>query len=219
MVKDAIKSPHAEVALIGQTVIISSSEKQLERIKKVADGELASLESLDEYKFFRHRYPLSAQRTGYIFLSNSCVRRWLSPRMRIAAARRISSIQALKSLTAQQINSVKHSDILTSDAAVAKYHKFLLGDITLMNISTITEHEFAAYNNWRKRNQSQWKALCAIGLSFDISDSGITELDLSVIPLKENNYYRHLTSFIGDGILSPQASPSFLTYQDYLRNG
>ena len=50
---------------------------------------MASLGATDEYTFFRTRYPRGVDsETGLLILSDATIRRWCSPKWRIAASRR-----------------------------------------------------------------------------------------------------------------------------------
>ena len=69
------------VAKLASGVVVTNSPAQLERLAAVAAGESPTLESLDEFKFFRHRYSLDdAEETAFLFLSDATIRRWCGPR-------------------------------------------------------------------------------------------------------------------------------------------
>ncbi len=71
--------------LDGTVVVVANSPAQLRRLAKVGKG-IDPISSLDEYKFFRTRYPLGDKNeTALLFLSDATIRRWCSPRWRIAS--------------------------------------------------------------------------------------------------------------------------------------
>lgn len=222
----AIKTPDKNIAVLGNIVIISNSKKQLDRIKSVHSGKTTSLGSLDEYKFFRHRYPTADKTTGFVFLSDACIRRWGGPHLRIAASRRTKSIAALNHLTAHQIALTEQGALLIDNDTQSDAYQFLLGKVTNkngliqsekmgnlqwlkptidMDLSKVTKKEAEAYAQWRRGYEEGWaKVFDPIGFSFTLNDK-TKELDLTVMPLSISNDYQDLISLAGKSILSSEA--------------
>src|SRR5262249_11059870 len=72
------------VAQLNGAVVVTNSLAQLERLATVGKGT-DPIASLDEYKFFRTRYPLGDKdETAFLFLSDAAIRPWCSPPSRIA---------------------------------------------------------------------------------------------------------------------------------------
>jgi hypothetical protein len=218
MLDGAIKTPEKHIALVGKVIVITNSKAQLARIQDVHAGKIKSLGSLDEYKFFRHRYPVTEKRTGFVFLSDACIRRWGGPRMRIAASRRTKSIAVLNHLTARGISTGKVVE-LNAD------QKFLLGEVSLkddvieskkmgslhfmtpsieMPMDKVTQTEADAYKQWKRGYESGWRVFDPIGFSFKIDDD-TKEFDLTVMPLTVNNDYDEFIKIVGKSVLSKGA--------------
>ncbi|MGJ8655332.1 MAG: hypothetical protein ACSHX6_02690 [Akkermansiaceae bacterium] len=213
------KSQDKELALVGDVVVVANSKAQLDRIREVHAGKVASLGSLDEYKFFRHRYPVAEKRSGFVFLSDGCIRRWGGPRMRIAASRRTKSVAALSGLTARSISEGKVGELSMDQ-------EFLLGEVSVkdgvvvsekmgslhfmtpsieMVMDKVTKTEADAYAEWKRGYEDGWsKVFDPIGFSFDL-DEKTKELDLTVMPLTVNNEYDDFIELVGKAVLSREA--------------
>jgi hypothetical protein len=218
MLDEMIKTPDKNIAIVGKVIVIANSKRQLARIHEVHTGKIKSLGSLDEYKFFRHRYPVAEKRTGFVFLSDACIRRWGGPQMRIAASRRTKSIAALNYLTARSISKEKVMKLNTDQ-------QFLLGDVLSnegvieskkmgslhfmtptidMQMDKVTQTEADAYKRWKRGYESGWKVFDPIGFSFQIDDD-TKEFDLTVMPLTVNNEYEYFIKIVGKSVLSKGA--------------
>ncbi len=92
------------IATVGNVVAVSNSLYQLERVIATAKGEIPSMASLDEYRFFRGRYPRGkSDETGFLMLTDGAIRRWCGPRWRILASRRIRASAALAEIQAASL--------------------------------------------------------------------------------------------------------------------
>lgn len=229
MITATVKAPDTHIAALEKAVVITNSKLQLERLQKVASGELTSLGSLDEYKFFRHRYPIADKSTGFVFLSDACIRRWGGPQMRIAAARRTKSIAALNHLTATQISLNEDTAILVENDTPSPLQEMLLGKISSdngviqsskmgnlhwikpsieMQLGKVTKAEADAYAEWRQGYEEGWaKVFDPIGFSFKIDDK-TKELDLTVMPLTVGGEYTEIMDLVGKSTLSRDAKIS-----------
>ena len=78
------------IAAMQSAVVITNSPAQLQKLVEVERGESPPAAALDEYRFFRQRYPRGeADETALVFLSDAAIRRWCGPQWRIAALRRL----------------------------------------------------------------------------------------------------------------------------------
>lgn len=213
------ETPSRKIALVGDVVVVTNSEAQLDRIKGVHAGKVTSLGSLDEYRFFRHRYPIAEKQSGYVFLSDACIRRWAGPRLRIAASRRTKSVASLNYLTARSLSAGEVGE-LSAD------HAFLLGGVSMeggavvsekmgslhfmtpsieIEMDKVTKTEADAYSQWRRGYEEGWRNVFdPIGFSFSIDDK-TRELDLTVMPLTVNSGYDDLIDVVGDSVISRRA--------------
>lgn len=103
------RSFSCHLAKLNGAVVVSNSARQLERILAVEAGKVPALGETGEYRFFRHRYPIAAEESAYVFISDACLRSWAGPRVRIAASRRSRALAALGSLTSARISGEKLS--------------------------------------------------------------------------------------------------------------
>lgn len=198
-------------------LVISNSLYQLNYLKKCLDGQVKSVASLTEFRFFRQRYVLTPDETAFVFMSDAAIRRWCSPRWRIAQSRRMRAMAELQRLQAQHMPScLKLQDQqrikLKPAAGVGKP----LGEVTLskqgvhssqfgslafvtpiseMEVSQVSEQEKAAYQRWREGYERNWtQAFDPIGIQLKI-EKKVVKADISVIPLILNSSYR----WIADG--------------------
>lgn len=203
----------SHILCFGNTVVITNSLNQARRLLQVHSSKIPSLGDSDEYRFFRHRYPLTDKKAGYIFLSDACIRRWCGPRLRIAASRRNRAIAALQHLTSKQLNAEELGEdyrsllgtVVSADDVV---HSTELGSLPFMlpiaelDISHVTQAEKDAYEQWREGYESGWQNVFdPIAVSFDLTDDAC-QLDLSVLPLSINSEYREFIEIVGQGRLS-----------------
>jgi hypothetical protein len=89
------------IAAFQSAVVVTNSPAPLKKLAQVERGESPSAAALDEYKFFRLRYPRGgADETAFVFLSDAAIRRWCGPRWRIAASRRLHKAAMMSELQA-----------------------------------------------------------------------------------------------------------------------
>ena len=83
------------VATLGDTIVVTNTPAQLQRLVKVSNGDIGSLAALPEYVYFRHRYNRDDPReSAFLMLSDKTIRRWCGPRWRIASSRRTRAAAA-----------------------------------------------------------------------------------------------------------------------------
>lgn len=197
-------------------VAVSNSLHQLSTISRTSKGETPSLGSLEEYKFFRQRYPLEDEATALIFLSDSTIRRWASPAFRIAASRRTRAAAILGQATAQRIDGAEIDDSyeelvgeLSPNGRLSVHSKIFntlefLTPISEIKVSTVSSAEKEGYERWRRGYESNWVRFDPIALNINITDQSLG-LDLSVIPLRLNSNYDAWISTAGEATLDQQA--------------
>lgn len=197
------------VAELGPAVVVTNSTAQLARLGAVRQGQAADLASLAEYKFFRGRYPRGqADESALVFLSDATIRRWCSPRWRIADSRRVRAASELAELQAEQMDrlAVGKSAALYVDKPLAdlgdlrllggNVYSSTMGSLEFMTpiaelkIDKVTAAEAEAYNAWRRQYQSNWRwAFDPIALRLSVKDRQLAA-DLSVMPLIWGSDYR-----------------------------
>jgi hypothetical protein len=197
-------------------VAVSNSLGQLTNINRVLKRETPSLGSLEEFKFFRQRYPLKDEASAFVFLSDATIRRWASPAFRIAAARRTRAAAVIGQATAQHIDGIE----------IDKTYQKLVGELSLhgqntvhseifntlefltpvsdIEIDTVSSAEKEGYERWRRGYESGWVRFDPIALSIDITEQSLG-VDLSVIPLRLNSDYEEWIRTAGEATLDQQA--------------
>ncbi len=86
-------------------VIVTNSLYQLQQLVRVTSGKANSLATLDEFVFFRARYPRHDEgETALVFLSDATIRRWCGPRWRIATSRRTRDAAVVAEIQATQLD-------------------------------------------------------------------------------------------------------------------
>lgn len=200
----------------GSTVVMTNSLAQLARLDAVAAGREPALAKSDEYRFFRDRYRIDAGDGGLLVLTDATIRRWCSPRVRIAESRRVRALAALSELQARAITAppsgipeqVAGLGGLTSvKGNVASEHYGTLGFLTPiaeMAIDRVSKAEADAYTRFRERYQRQWSAwFDPIALQLVPQPQGIAA-DLTVMPLIADSEYREVIEFTRGGKIAPQ---------------
>mgnify|MGYP005845899741 CR=1 FL=1 len=193
---------------LDKAVVIANSAAQIERIRAVLAKKTPALGSLDEYRFFRQRYPLGEAESAYLFFSDPTIRRWVGPRMRIAASRRTRALAALSELTAQHVDGLELPDTYAPLLGKTRVHdstihseNFLtipfLKPISEMSLDRVTPAEAEAYDRWRTGYERGWgAAFDPIAMRLQLDDQQ-RALDLSVIPLTIDSDYREWIEITG----------------------
>ena len=72
--------------------------------RKVFEQKNKSLGSLEEYHFFRQRYPITPESSedAFLIVTDSTIRRWCGPEWRIGASRRTRAAAAIAELQARK---------------------------------------------------------------------------------------------------------------------
>ncbi|MEM8883516.1 MAG: hypothetical protein AAGD14_05580 [Planctomycetota bacterium] len=198
---------------VGDVVVVTNSAVQKARLGNVAE----SMAALDEYKFFRSRYPRAGE-TAFFMLTDGAIRRWCSPRWRIAMSRRLRALAALTTLEAEQ-----HAALVKGAGVGAKlandFDLVDLGEVTLtsegprssiygtprrltpiaeLRLTNVTEGEANGYNEWRDGYQRNWsRYFDPIGVQVKRDETGL-EADVTVMPLIVGSEYRRYIRIVGD---------------------
>lgn len=224
------------VARVGSVVVVTNSLGQLERLAAVANGEVKSIASLDEYVFFRSRYPLAGdgpetrpaaeEETAFVFLSDATIRRWCGPKWRIATSRRTRDAAVMAELQASQLDRLVEGKVqagplytelpiaqqgelrLTPEGVVSSALGTLdfMTPIAEMPLDRVTKAEAEAYDRWRRGYQSNWQ------WAFDPIGLRMDvskkriAADLTVMPLIVGTEYRELVSVSRGAKFAPDAA-------------
>ncbi len=215
------------VATLGETIVVTNSTAQLDRLASVMQGETDALASLEEYHFFRNRYSLdqsddAEKESGFLMLSDATIRRWSGPRWRIGTARRMVASSLLADATARMIESggdgvvfvpgsqqmnlgtIRRTSHGVSSSAYGSLE--FMTPIAEMSLDTATEAEAQAYERWRDGYQRNWRwAFDPVALRFSVEDDRLAT-DLSVMPLIVGSRYRYWLD-ISEGATITNADP------------
>ena len=225
-----VRSPDRTVSsyvaqLDSTLVVVTNSLVQLKRLAKVGHG-IKPISSLDEFKFFRTRYPLGDKtETALLFLSDATIRRWCSARWRIASARRTFTAAVLADLTADNAKALAtgtakddslHTDLALIDAGELKLSSSGVSSSTQgslswmtpiieMPIEKVTQAEADAYVAWRNGYQANWRwAFDPIALRIGILDDKLAG-DLTVMPLIGHSEYNEFIAASRGAKIGPDA--------------
>jgi len=213
------------VAALNGAVVVTNSLAQLERLTAVGKGA-DSIASLDEFKFFRTRYPLGDKdETAFLFLSDATIRRWCSARWRIASARRTFTAAALADLTCDNLPSIVagkmepkplHTDLALVDAGQLKLMNWgvssssqgslaFMTPIVELPIEKVTQAEADAYNQWRDGYERNWRwAFDPIALRIGVAADKLSG-DLTIMPLIAGTDYREFLAISRGAKIAPGA--------------
>jgi hypothetical protein len=223
--RSADRKVSSYVAQLNGAVVVTNSIAQLERLAKVNHG-IDPISSLDEYKFFRTRYPLGDKsETALLFISDPTIRRWCSPRWRIASARRTHTASEISELTASNVQSLATGNVkpgaLHTDAALIDAGELSISNsgvasstqgtlefltpIIELPIEKVTKSEADAYKQWRDSYQLNWRwAFDPIALRIGV-DPGKLAADLTIMPLIAGSDYHELIAISRGAEIKPTA--------------
>ena len=191
---------------------------QLIRIARVFELKNQSLASLDEYHFFRQRYPIipKSKEDAFLMITDATIRRWCGARWRIGAARRTRAASALAELQARvesgaplkakEFPELGKVSVLDGVVQSSKFGNLtFLKSVNELNIQKITPAEKKAYEFFRDRYQSHWsKYFDPICAQLSIDNREIRG-DLSVLPLIGGTDYQQIIQMVGGVKLKPDS--------------
>jgi hypothetical protein len=197
------------MTVLGDAVVVTNSTVQLKRLIDTFQNKQQSLAELDEYLFFRDRYPLdNPDQAGLLILSDQTIRRWCGPRWRIASARRTQAVARMTQLqaelleqlvagdlTARQLNKLSDGQFLLSTGGISSAQYGTLEfqtPINEMSLDKVSSEERQFYERWRNGYQSQWSNFFdPIAIEFTLSDQQLGA-DVTVMPLIDGTEYREM---------------------------
>ena len=223
------RSVCAYVARMGASaVVVTNSKGQLERIAAAAIRAAPSIDSLDEYAYFRSRYRRGQDdETVFLILTDVTIRRWCSPRWRISDSRRTRAAALFAELQAANLDKLVRGQ--TAEAAPQRIELYVpeLGDLSVtargvmsstygslefmtpiveLPMETVTAAEASAYGRWRNTYESNWRQYFdPIAVRLSLGPGGTVAMDLSVMPLIKESTYRPLVSVTSGAAIAPGA--------------
>lgn len=199
----------------GDLVVVSNSQAQLRKLVMVGAG-VPALGDTDEYRFFRHRYPLGAGESAFVFVSDAALRRWCGPEVRIGASRRTRALAAMSVLACRMVAGDPPGDVYqeflgpVSDdggspvSAVFGAGAFLT-PVAELDLESVTKTEADAYERWRTGYERGWaRVFDPIALRVELADVG-GGLDLTVLPLTVGSDYQRIMELVGRVTLEERA--------------
>lgn len=217
-IRNKTRSVHSLVAVHGNTVLVTNSEVQIRALAEVAAGDRARLADIDEYAFFRQRYPLptdtdldgnastaAAGESAFLILSDAAIRAWCGPRSRIGASRRIRA-QALMAHhrvvdAAREAGMQIKQDVPPVPQGYGELT--FLTPIAELDLDLITDSEADAYRRFKNTYQQNWDAFFdPIAVSMRVSDQEVSA-DITVMPLIENTDFREMIELSKGARLRP----------------
>ena len=214
------------VARLDNAVVVTNSLYQLGRLASVHKDRSKSVAALPEYVFFRNRYRLGdPDETAMVFLSDATIRRWCSPRWRIATSRQTRDLAVMSELQAAQLDRLVKGTAqpgpLYADLALSQPSELTLGPdgvhssvhgslgfltpIAELTLTKVTQSEAEAYRQWRDGYQRNWRwAFDPIALRVGLHAGKLTA-DLTVMPLIWGTDYREFVSVSRGATLAPDA--------------
>jgi hypothetical protein len=220
------RSISSYVASIGDAIAVTNSMEQLRRLAAVKKGEAPALRTLDEYIFFRNRYPRGdKEETAFLILTDATIRRWCGPEWRIADSRRTRAAALLAELQAAHLDEIASGDagsspietslfvpgagdfkLTPSGVASAAYGTLeFMTPIAELHLAKVTQSEAEAYNRWRGAYQQYWRQFFdPIAVRFQARPEKIGA-DVTVLPLIEGTEYRQFIDLTRGAEISSDA--------------
>jgi len=214
------------VAALDKVVVVTNSPAQLERLIRVWKGEQPSLASLDEYTFFRDRYPLGdVNETGLLILSDNTIRKWCGPRWRIASSRRTRAAALMADMQSAHFDRLVHGKIATGPLHTACVlpgaGEFTLGPqgvessvygtlgfltpILELEFTKVTKSEADFYERWRVGYERNWSNFFdPIAIQFHASSEKLA-VDLTVMPLIGFSDYRQMVAISQGAVIGERS--------------
>lgn len=212
------------LAVMGNIVVLTNSPVELQRLADVAAGKEAPLGTINEYRFFRDRYPLSDPQEAMLLLfGDAAIRRLCGPRWRIASSRRVRAAAVMTDWAARHLDALVHGRPakpldaelmpLTGEMIVTEsgLHSQLMGrpgfltPIAELPLDEVTLAEKQAYERWRDGYQRNWSAVFdPIALRISMTDDRLSA-DLTVLPLIAATEYREMVDLTRGAKLKPEA--------------
>ena len=214
----------AYVAATDKVVILTNSLAQLRRLSATRAGSAPSLASAPEYTFFRNRYVRGQDdESAFLVLTDATIRRWCSPRWRIADSRRTRMAAVMSELSAQNIDAlakrqapgtplttaiplVNAGELRLTNAGVTSstYGSLaFMTPIVELNVAEVTKSEASAYERWRDTYQRNWSwAFDPIALRIGVLPTQV-KADVTVMPIIDFSQYAELMAASKGATIKP----------------
>jgi hypothetical protein len=216
------------IATLGNAAVVTNSRAQLARLVAVQQGKEPSIDSLDEYTFFRARYPRGKDdETAFLVLTDATIRRWCGPRWRIADSRRTRVAALLAELQAEHLDALVKGEVRADNRPHIDLYMPDLGELKVaprgvtsgtygslefmtpileLPIEQVSGAEARAYGRWRDTYESNWRQFFdPIAARLSMRPDGSVAADMTVMPLIQQTSYRPLISVTRDAALPPAA--------------
>ncbi|MFH1371429.1 MAG: hypothetical protein ABII09_09125 [Planctomycetota bacterium] len=220
-----VVSPGREIcsymAAIDNILVVTNSISQLERIAGAGKTQTPSIDSLDEYVFFRDRYKLGApEETALVIMTDATIRRWCGPQWRIGCSRRTRAAAVMMELQCKYLDEMvtakkrKDSKIKESIPGAGEIRLLqnglesnvygtldFLTPIAELEITKVTPEERDAYNRFRQRYQMGWRRFFdPIAIRLTVAQDKVAA-DVTVRPLTAGSDYREFIEIAGNKTL------------------
>lgn len=211
------------IATVGNSVVVTNSLPQLRRLILTQQGKIAPLSAQGEYIFFRDRYKLGdPDETALIIVTDATIRRWCSPRWRIADSRRTRAAAILSEYQAKFADDLVARDVFPTPIPTengdlgqlqltpAGVSSSLYGSLEFMTpiselpMEQVTAAEAEAYNAWRTQYQNYWKQYFdPIAVRLTVKPEKLAA-DLTIMPLIVRSDYADFVRFSAGAKLDPR---------------
>ncbi|MHC4956406.1 MAG: hypothetical protein ACYTGZ_21400 [Planctomycetota bacterium] len=211
-------------ARLGNAIVVTNSLAQLKRLAAVQQKRVTALGALDEYRFFRTRYTRGeTHETAFLVIPDGAIRKWSSPKWRIAMSRRVRAAAVMAELEAEHVMELAIGEVgdglldndfpaidcgrLTLTARGVESSKFggsrFLKPIAEMEFTHVTEAEAAGYKRWRDGYQGSWSNFFdPIGIQIKLDDERMAA-DVTVMPLILGSEYQRWIRVAGKSEIRP----------------
>lgn len=187
--RDDGKGTRCYIATLDDVVLVTNSLAQIAVIAAAKGSDDKSLLQAPEYRFFRDRYVQGdSDETGFFILTDATIRRWCSPKWRIADSRRVRALGEMLNMRVEQRDLVMKGQPVGASSPFGNVE--FLTPISELDIAKVSEAEKTAYETWRRQYQSYWRGVFdPIAAKITVNDQK-TGIDLSVMPLIAGTDYR-----------------------------
>ncbi|MCI0498913.1 MAG: hypothetical protein L0Y36_04435 [Planctomycetales bacterium] len=212
------------LAIIDNVVVVTNSLAQLEKIAQTAKSAQKSVAALDEYAFFRSRYPMDeARQTAFLVMTDAAIRRWCSPRWRIGAARRTMIAVILSQLQAEYLDNPAEFDLRKAQKTAQNWAPDIgnisvteagitssvygnlrfMTPISELSVKKVSEQERRQYERFRESYQRQWRTFFDPVAVSMLLKPDVMDIDMTVRPLIAASEYREFMQIGGKNTLQP----------------
>lgn len=206
------------MATIDNVVVVTNSLFQLGQIVKAGKGQVQTMNSLDEYTFFRDRYKLGEDdETALLVVTDAAIRKWCSAKWRIAASRRVRASAVMAELQARHLDELQAASFKPSRLILDKpiagagdiwltaggVSSSVYGNLEFMtpiaelNLQKVSKPERDAYEQFRRNYQRRWQQFFdPIAVRFVVKN-GKLAADVTVRPLIASSQYQGIMAIAG----------------------